>query len=237
VSELQVRLEAVRERMARALARAGRPADGAVLVGVTKTVAAEFVAEAVAAGLRELGENRIEEAAPKMRALGDLPGVRWHMIGHIQGRKAHAVTEAGFALVHSVDSVRLAERLSALAAPGRLPVLLECNVSGEASKIGFRADTQAAVEAFLAEASRLSALPGLELRGLMTMAPIVAQPDEARPCFARLRDLRDRLRAAVPGVDWRELSMGMTDDFEAALAEGATIIRVGRALFGERPSQ
>jgi uncharacterized pyridoxal phosphate-containing UPF0001 family protein len=113
-------------------------------------------------------------------------------------------------------------------------VLLECNVSGEASKAGFRADTPAAVEALLPAVARVTELPGLEVRGLMTMAPIVAEPDAARPYFARLSNLRAALASLFPASAWTELSMGMTDDFEAAIAEGATLIRVGRALFGER---
>jgi pyridoxal phosphate enzyme (YggS family) len=158
------------------------------------------------------------------------------MVGHIQTRKAAEAALAGFALIHSVDSLRLAQRLSraAQSAGRRLDVLLECNVSGEASKAGFAAVTQQHWEALLPDLAALTRLPGLQVRGLMTMAPIVAQPGEARPYFARLRALRDYLTGALPGAEWGALSMGMTDDFEAAILEGATLVRIGRAIFGER---
>jgi pyridoxal phosphate enzyme (YggS family) len=235
-TDFAANVAAVRERMERALARANRPSGSVRLVAVTKTHPADVAAAAVEAGLNDLGENRVEEALPKIKALGADKGVRWHMIGHIQSRKARSVVEGGFALVHSVDALKLAERLSSLSveAGRRLPVLLECNVSGEASKAGFRADTPKAVETLLPELAQVTSLPGLELRGLMTMAPIVPEPDAARPYFARLRSLRDTLAEHFPAVTWAELSMGMTDDFEAAILEGATLIRVGRALFGER---
>jgi pyridoxal phosphate enzyme (YggS family) len=222
--------------MARALAAAGRQADSVRLVAVTKTHPPSVVAEAVAAGLLDLGENYIDEAAPKMAAAAPETGVRWHMIGHIQSRKARRVAVAGFALIHSVDSLRLADKLSAAALAGdhRLPVLLGCNVSGEVSKAGFPAATPADVDARVHELEQVAALPGLEVRGLMTIAPVVAHPDEARPYFARLRALREVLTERVPVADWSELSMGMTDDFEAAIAEGATLIRIGRAIFGAR---
>jgi pyridoxal phosphate enzyme (YggS family) len=229
-------LTTVRECIAGALRTAGRPAGSVRLVAVTKTQPAAVVAAAIAAGLRDLGENRIEEAVDKMAAIpkGE---ARWHMIGHIQSRKAKTVAAANLALVHSVDSLPLAERLSraAQALGRRQPVLLECNVSGEASKAGFRVETDAALEARLSELEQVTALPGLEVRGLMTMAPIVPHAEAARPYFARLRLLGERLRAAIPGAAWGELSMGMTDDFEVAILEGATLVRIGRAIFGERP--
>jgi pyridoxal phosphate enzyme (YggS family) len=158
------------------------------------------------------------------------------MVGHIQSRKAADAAQAGFALIHSVDSLRLAQRLSraAQSTGRRLDVLLECNVSGEASKAGFAAVTPQHWAALLPDLEALTALPGLQVRGLMTMAPIVAQPGEARPYFARLRALRDYLTRTLPGAEWDVLSMGMTDDFEAAIQEGATLVRIGRALFGER---
>jgi pyridoxal phosphate enzyme (YggS family) len=158
------------------------------------------------------------------------------MIGHIQSRKAGDVIDGDFALIHSVDSLKLAERLSRLAvqAGRRQAVLLECNVSGEASKGGFPGQTPSEWALLVATFERVVALPGLEVRGLMTMAPIVAEPAEARPYFRRLRALRDFLADRVPAAAWTELSMGMTDDFEAAITEGATLVRVGRAIFGER---
>jgi pyridoxal phosphate enzyme (YggS family) len=236
-NQIASRLAEVRARIDGAAAQAGRPPAAVRLIAVTKTQPLDVIDGARAAGLAAFGENRLEEALPKLAAAAAAGwrGVEWHLIGHIQSRKARAAAEAGFALIHSVDSLKLAERLSRFAAgAGRvLPVLLECNVSGEAAKAGFAAHQPAAWPALLATIGPLAALPGLEVRGLMTMAPIVAQPADARPCFARLRELRDFLRTQVPGAGWAELSMGMTDDFEAAVLEGATLVRIGRALFGD----
>jgi pyridoxal phosphate enzyme (YggS family) len=204
-------------------------------VAVSKTHAADVVRAAAECGLTDFGENRLEEAAPKIQAVGR-PGLRWHMIGHVQGRRARDVVAAGFALIHSVDSVKLAEKLSRLALEaGRVqPVLLECNVSGEASKSGFTAHDPGSWNSRLDEFGRIAALPGLEVRGLMTMAPLGTDHETARPFFARLRAMRDAARARGLAAGWAELSMGMTDDYEGAIAEGATLLRIGRALFGER---
>ncbi len=228
-------LAAVRARLAAAALAAGRLAAEVKLVAVSKTRPPEAIAAALSAGQLDFGENRIEEALPKRAALA-ASGARWHMIGHIQSRKAREVAAADFALVHSVDTLKLAERLSRAAVEGgrRVPVLLECNVSGEPAKSGFRAEAPANWDALRPELAQLLALPALEVRGLMTMAPIVAAPADARPYFARLRLLRDWLAAEWPAAAWAELSMGMSDDFEAAIAEGATLVRVGRAVFGER---
>lgn len=188
------------------------------------------------AGVRDVGENRIEEALPKQAELADLSDLRWHLIGHIQSRKARAVVGA-FALVHSVDRPKIAGLLDRHAGERgtRLPVLLECNVSGESTKEGWQAqpgvDRQALLASLRTEASR----PNLQVLGLMTMAPWSVDQAELRRVFGRLRDLRDELAAGAAG-DWPELSMGMTDDFEVAIEEGATMVRVGRALFGERPA-
>jgi PLP dependent protein len=196
------------------------------------------VAEAASAGLVDFGENRVEEAAPKMAAV-PAPGLRWHMIGHVQSRRAKDVVQARFALVHSVDSARLAERLGRQAVEARRvqPILLECNVSGEASKEGFAAQTVADWAARLPEFAAVLALPGVRVQGLMTMAPLGPEPEAARPVFRRLRELRDYLRINLPQGDWRELSMGMTDDYEPAIAEGSTLVRIGRAIFGQRATQ
>ncbi len=253
IHELQSRIAAVQERIAAAARRGGRNLDAVTLVAVSKTHTAEEVAAAYAAGLRVFGENRVEEAAPKVRAVAALLGrpwsvvngpssiVEWHMIGHLQSRKAEDVLPWA-AMVHSVDSVKLAQRLSRFVtsppAPspakggglgvGDLPILLEVNVSGEVSKYGFQP------EELLAAVEAIIALPGLALQGLMTMAPIAADPEDVRPLFAGLHDLRTILARRYPKLDWRHLSMGMTDDFEVAIEEGATLVRVGRAIFGER---
>jgi len=225
----------VRERIARAEQAADRAPGSVTLVAVSKTQPVEQVAAAIRAGLADLGENRVEEAVPKMTAVAGAT-VRWHLIGHIQSRKAREVTAGGFALIHSVDSAGLADRLSqlALAAETRLPVLLECNVSGEVTKSGFGAADADQWPDLVPEMRLVAGLRGLEVRGLMTMAPVVARPDEARPVFERLRRLRDFLAARLDCEPWPNLSMGMTDDFEAAIAEGATLVRIGRAIFGER---
>jgi len=235
---IEANLGVVRATIAAACRRAGRSPQDVLLVAVTKTVAPERIRAACACGLAVLGENRVQEAQDKIGALSDL-AVDWHMIGHLQGNKAGQAVRL-FQCVQSVDSVELAERLSqrATAAGRRLPVLLEVNVGGEDSKFGLRlapvADHASVYGALLAAAQCICALPGLDVQGLMTVAPLVADPELARPIFRRLRELRDGLQAALPAVDWQHLSMGMTDDYAVAIEEGATIVRLGRAIFGPR---
>lgn len=242
----------VRERVAQAALRAGRQPSEVRLVAVSKTFPAQAVREAIDAGQRDFGENRVEEALPKMAApeilaadlsAGHAAGhaVRWHLIGHLQSRKAKDAVGA-FDLIHSVDSLKLAQtldrRASAMAHPPRVRVLLECNVSGEASKEGFEVSNwqndPAVFDHFAREVAQLLLLPNIEVNGLMTMAPIVDQPGRARPIFARLRALREALCQQYPQANWSQLSMGMSDDFEAAIAEGSTLVRIGRAIFGTR---
>lgn len=234
---LGANLEMVRNRMASAAERAGRNMADIALVAVTKTQPLAVIQAAYDLGLRCFGENRVEDAEAKV---SDLPSdISWHMIGHIQSRKAGRVASI-FQFVHSVDSVRLARRLNRTCADReqRLPVLMEVNVTGEGSKYGFAANrwrSDSAQQTSLLEAiSEIVELPNLQVSGLMTMAPIVADPEAARPVFANLRLLRDDLAQAFPSTSWHHLSMGMTDDFEIAIEEGASIIRVGRAIFGPR---
>ena len=233
------RIGIVRERIEQAATSAGRDPASITLVAVTKTYPPELVAAAIAAGASDLGENRVQEAASKIAALQQIqPAARWHLIGHLQRNKARLAAEL-FDLIHSVDSLRLAEALSRHMPTGRrMPILLQFNVSGEESKEGFNLPggiaNQAALEAILPEIEQILALPNLEVRGLMTVAPMVAEPDQARPTFRALRELRDELARLFPQADWRDLSMGMTDDMTAAIAEGSTIVRVGRAIFGPR---
>lgn len=238
MSSIAESLRAVRARVAEAALAAGRSPDDVTLVAVSKTFPLAAILEAYAAGQRDFGENRVEEALEKIGAAAPRD-MCWHLIGHVQSRKARDAA-GQFHLIHSVDSLKLAERLSArCAATGAAQdILLECNISGEASKDGFAVagwehDANAR-DAFVRQAAQIAALPGLRVRGLMTMAPIVERPADARPFFASLRGLRDALRQALPEAEWPHLSMGMTDDFEAAIAEGATIVRVGRAVFGAR---
>jgi hypothetical protein len=232
--DLAANLRSVQERITAAAGRAGRDPAAITLVAVTKTQPLSTVQAAYDLGLRHLGENRVEDAEV---AAGAVPAdVTWHMIGHIQSRKARRVVPL-FHFVHSLDSVKLARALDRLST-GRampLPVLLECNVSGETSKYGFRAERWAEEDeqrrSLFTAVEEIVALPNLRVEGLMTMAPIVADPEQARPVFARLRRLREGLAAAFPQAGWSHLSMGMTDDFEVAIEEGATMVRIGRALF------
>jgi pyridoxal phosphate enzyme (YggS family) len=218
----------IRERIAVAAAQAGRDPQDIKLMAVTKTVAPERILRAIEAGVILLGENYVQEAREKIAAIGNR--AQWHLIGHLQTNKAKYAVNL-FDCVHSVDRLELARELDKRARQknSRLNVLVEVNVSGEESKNGVPA-----AEA-LPLIRQVSLLPNLAVRGLMTMAPYTENPENSRPYFKALRNLRNEIsRADLPGVQMEELSMGMTDDFEVAIAEGATIIRVGRAIFGAR---
>ncbi|MFC2023342.1 YggS family pyridoxal phosphate-dependent enzyme [Chloroflexota bacterium] len=232
--QLEHNLVVVRQRIVDAALRAGRDPEEVTLVAVTKTQPPDVILAAYQLGVRYFGENRVEEAEGKAGALPS--DAAWHMIGHIQSRKAKRVLPL-FGLVHSVDSTRLASRLDRLceAQGARLRVLLELNVSGEESKYGFGAadwfSDGSARRSLLSALDQIASLPHLEVVGLMTMAPIVPDPEAARTIFRHLRRIRDDLRDSIPQVSWDHLSMGMTDDFEVAIEEGATLVRVGRAIF------
>jgi pyridoxal phosphate enzyme (YggS family) len=232
-SSFEERLHAIRDRIAAAAGHAGRDAACIRLIAVSKGQPADAIRAAFSAGLREFGENYLEDAEPKIHILD--PSITWHMIGHLQSRKAKAAVDL-FPLIHSIDSLALARRLSrfAVEAGKTIGILLECNLSGEASKFGFPAAESAAWEGLIREWGQILPLPGLAVSGLMTMAPYSEDPETSRPVFRRLRDLLNRARRDLPQAAWRELSMGMSDDFEQAIEEGATMIRVGRALFGPR---
>jgi len=214
----------VRARIAEAALRSGRRPESVLLVAVTKTVGVDRIREAVASGLRVLGENRVQEARAKVP---EVPGVTWHLVGSLQRNKVKEALQ-WFEVIHSVDSLSLAEEISRRA-EGRssspVEVLVQVNISGEPQKHGVPPEEAAGV---VAQALRL---PGLRVRGLMGMGPLVPDPEAARPYFRRLRETRDRLREALRVAGLEDLSMGMTDDFEVAIEEGATIVRVGRALF------
>ncbi|HVO42822.1 MAG TPA: YggS family pyridoxal phosphate-dependent enzyme [Aggregatilineales bacterium] len=235
------RLALVRETIGAACRRVGRPSDSVTLIAVGKTHPPATLLEAVACGQIHFGENRVEEAAEKIPAVEDQLArpVTWHMIGHVQNRKAEDVV-ALFDVIHSLDSVKLAERYSRFAVEleKMVTVLLEVNVSGEASKSGFNGahwERDSALRAALwSDVARISALPGIRLEGLMTVAPIATDPETVRPVFASLRRLRDALASDLPRASWRHLSMGMTDDYPVAIEEGSTMVRIGRAIFGER---
>jgi len=242
MADIEDNLEHVQERIAEAAQRAGRDPEDVTLVAVTKTFPADVILTAYDAGVRHFGENRPREGISKITALepyvSESPPA-WHMIGHIQSRKARRVVEH-YDYVHSVDRLKIARRLSRFAAEaGRtLPALIECNVSGEESKYGFSMGAwekeSEQLEGFFSAVAEILELPGLRVRGLMTMPPYVDDPEEVRPIFIKLRHLRDALRERFPSADWDQLSMGMTNDFEVAVEEGATMVRVGRGIFGAR---
>jgi pyridoxal phosphate enzyme (YggS family) len=219
----------VRERIAVACQRSGRRGEDVKLVAVSKTVTPDRIRQAYEVGLRDFGENRVQEAGAKRPALSDLT-VTWHLIGHLQTNKAKPAREL-FHWAHSVDSLRLATKLdqAAVCIGERLQVLLEVNLGGESTKSGAREDE------VLQLAEQAGQLQTLELRGLMTIPPFNEDPEQTRPFFRRLRELELKIESAhLPGVAMRDLSMGMSHDFEVAIEEGATIVRVGTAIFGER---
>ena len=226
MSSVKTNLSEIHVRIESAATRCGRKASEIQLVAVSKTHPPELIREAFEAGQRAFGESRVQDALPKLDALP--PGIEWHFIGHLQTNKIRKVVSR-FALFHGVDKENLALQINRIA--GELGVtanvLLEVNVSGEESKFGF------APENLPRALENLAPLPFLRIRGLMTMAPYSDHPDEARPYFAKLRELRDRL-ATETGQPLSELSMGMSGDFEQGIAEGATIVRVGSAIFGSR---
>ena len=229
---LRDNVERVRGTIADAAARAGRDPSEVALVAVSKTHPAELVAEVAGLGIEQFGENRVQEAQAKVPRVRELlgHGPTWHMIGSLQRNKVRACLGL-FDLIHSVDGARLAEAISERAEGGAAAVLLEVYFGDDPTRPGFRPDD------VLGEAEAVLALPNLDVRGLMTVAPLGARGEAARAVFRRLRELRDKLRARHPDARLTELSMGMTDDYPLAIAEGATIVRVGRAIFGERATQ
>jgi pyridoxal phosphate enzyme (YggS family) len=229
VEQISTNLAAVRERIVSAARAAGRLSSDIRLVAVSKTFPVDAIREAYAAGQRDFGENKVQEALQKIEATTDL-GIRWHLIGHLQSNKAKKAG-ASFAAIHSIDSVDLLKRVDeAAAAQGALPdVLIQVDLAGEDTKFGAPESDVAAI------ARAATACRAARLKGLMILPPWSDDPEAARPYFRRLRELRDRLVA--DGVDQSalvELSMGMSHDFEVAIEEGATLVRVGTAIFGKR---
>ncbi len=221
-TDIEANIEVVKERIAHACQRVGRSPDEVTVVAVTKTVEPSAIATAFRLGIRHFGENRVQEAEEKIGQLSGLePSPTWHMVGHLQTNKVKVAVEI-FDIIHSLDSIRLAEAISRRTGK-TLPVLLEVNVSGEASKHGFPVSE---VEPAL---KLISQMPKINIKGLMTIAPMVSA-EQVRPVFRKLRSLRDSFRL-------EHLSMGMTDDFEVAVEEGATLVRIGRAIFGERKAE
>jgi hypothetical protein len=229
MNTIQTRLAALLARIQSAAAAAGRAGDGIRLVAVSKTFPSEAIRQAIAAGVSDIGENYIQEARNKFEALQGT-AVKWHFIGHLQTNKTREAVRM-FDLIHTLDSYKLALELDRWAR--RLqkiqPVLIQVNVAGEATKAGV------APEEALSLVRQAAALENIAVKGLMTMPPYFNAPERVRPFFAALRQLRDRIRhEEIANIGMQELSMGMTGDFEAAVAEGATLVRIGTALFGER---
>jgi pyridoxal phosphate enzyme (YggS family) len=241
MNEIAANIAEVREKIASAAARAGRSEKDITLVAVSKTMPIDIIQAALEAGIQDFGENRVEEAENKIPTLNaraaQVP--RWHMIGHIQSRKVKSILPL-FDVVHSVERFKIAQKLSGAAqeAGKVLPIFLEINVSGEEAKDGFQAvdwQKKSDVKTTLwEELGKVFALPSLEIRGLMTMAPYYDELEATRPVFAELAALREALRNDFQKV-LPDLSMGMTNDYTVAIEEGATIVRIGRAIFGERP--
>lgn len=226
-------IAAIRERISRAAAKVGRNPESVTLMGVSKTVDPERIREAYAAGIRVFGENRVQEFAEKSSALAELKDAEWHLIGHLQSNKSNKATEL-FHAIDSLDSLRLAERLNEAAKQfgKKLSVLIEIKVGEEESKAGIPLDSPE-LESLLLAAAKLE---NLHIRGLMTVPPFTEDPAGARPYFRLLRDLRDTIAARkLPGISMDVLSMGMSHDFEVAIEEGSTCVRVGSAIFGARP--
>jgi pyridoxal phosphate enzyme (YggS family) len=222
-------LSAVRERMVKAAARVGRDPEPIVLVAVTKTVPVEQIRAAIAAGQRVFGENRVQEAHDKVQALGH--DVQWHLIGHLQRNKVKFVGDL-FDLIHSVDSLPVVQEIDRrLTRQGQvMPILMQVNIGDETTKSGV------APAATLTLVQEMAALSHVAIRGLMCIPPALEDPEAVRPYFAQLRALAAQIdQAHLPNVAMTELSMGMSHDFEVAIEEGATMVRVGSAIFGPRP--
>lgn len=234
MEKIKDRLRLIKERIARAAARAGRSAEEIELVAATKTVEATRIREALAAGVRHIGENRVQEALAKHEELSSYPLAvdvpRWHMIGHLQSNKAGKALQI-FDLIHSVDSLSLSKEIDRRVGllGKRMEVLVEVNLSGEKSKFGLEADK---VNEFLVAASKLK---NIRIQGLMTMAPFANDPEQSRPYFRKLKHLSEKIESCqLNNVKMKYLSMGMSQDFEVAIEEGANMIRLGSVIFGPR---
>ncbi|HVF25795.1 MAG TPA: YggS family pyridoxal phosphate-dependent enzyme [Anaerolineales bacterium] len=238
VTSIRERYQSTLDQIAEAARKSDRAPAEIRLVVVTKSQPVEVAEAAIEAGVRILGENYPEEGVMKIQSLAQKTAVEWHMIGHVQSRKARLVADH-FALLHSLDSLKLAQRLDRFAAERDhvLPVLLEFNVGGEESKSGWDASDQARWNLLLPDIAAILDLPNVRVHGLMTMPPLGTDPERSRRFFLRLRLLRDHLARQYPLADWRELSMGTSTDYAVAVEEGATLVRVGTAIVGARKYQ
>ncbi len=238
MNPIEQNVRAIQQAIADAANQAKRDPNEITLVAVSKTFPVDAIRAAYAAGIQHFGENRVEEAAEKIpiaqsQISKSLPDkLTWHLVGHLQSRKVKHAAPL-FDWIHSIDSVSLAQKLDAQAITleKKIPILIQVNIAGETTKSGFAPDPR---EQFCDAVQQILAFTHLEVQGLMTIPPIVDDAEKARPYFRALRELRDELRDRFPALAWQHLSMGMTDDFPAAIAEGATMVRIGRAIFGER---
>jgi pyridoxal phosphate enzyme (YggS family) len=223
------------EQIEKSASKSNRDPNEIRLVVVTKSQPVEVAQAAIEAGAKLLGENYPEEGVMKIQSLATQSGVEWHMIGHVQSRKARLIADH-FALLHSLDSLKLAQRLDRFAAEQNhiVPVLLEFNVGGEESKSGWEVSAESAIDQILPDIQSVLDLPNLRVHGLMTMPPLGTDPEDSRRFFRSLRLLRDQLAARYPQADWHELSMGTSADYTVAVEEGATLVRVGTAIVGVR---
>ena len=235
ITSIREKYQHTLDQIATAARKSDRDVEDIRLVVVTKSQPVEVVQAAIEAGVRILGENYAEEGVMKIQSLAAQTAVEWHMIGHVQSRKARLVADH-FALLHSLDSLKLAQRLDRFAAEKErvLPVLLEFNVGGEASKSGWDASDESRWDRLHPEVAAIAGLPHLRVQGLMTMPPLETDLEDSRRYFMRLRDLRDHLASQFPRSDWHELSMGTSADYTVAVEEGATLVRVGTAIVGAR---
>lgn len=235
VKSIRERYEFTLEKISSSAKKSGRNPESIKLVVVTKSQPVEVARAAIEAGAKILGENYAEEGVTKIQSLPDFSGVEWHMIGHVQSRKAQLVAE-NFNFLHSLDSIKLAKRLDRFCGDAKkiLPVLLEFNVGGEESKSGWNAFDESRWSELLQDVNEVMALPNLKIRGLMTMPPIGEDAEFSRPFFVKLKRLQEFFMKQFPQADFSELSMGTSLDYEAAIEEGATFVRVGTAIVGAR---
>ena len=236
VEQIRKNIQTAKENILSAALAAGRNAEDVSIVVVTKGQPAEVITAAYAAGAQIIGENYPNETVGKIESLGSLPEIEWHMIGHLQTRKARLVA-FHFDMFHALDSLRLAHKLNLALGEAEkiLPVLLQFNVSGEDSKGGWPAWLQPHWHELLPEIEQILELPNLSVRGLMTMPPLDSDIEQIRPYFRRLRTLRDYLADRFPGVTFGDLSMGTSSDYRVAVEEGATFVRLGTSIIGPRP--
>jgi len=236
--DIRRNLDLVREQINSNAQAAGRDPESIKLVVVTKNQPIDKILALVELGVRKVGENYAEEALPKIDnpELQKISNLEWHMIGHIQSRKARTVIE-NFDCIHSLDSIKLAKRLDRFAGDfgKKMPVYLECNVSGEESKYGFNVWKRVMLEPFLDDIRKIMECQNLKILGLMTMPPYTTNAEDSRKHFIALRRLSKYLMDNIPDGDWRGLSMGMSQDYQIAIHEGATVLRIGQAILGPRP--